>query len=155
MRRTAIALAGLMIFACPATVLAAPQDLPFMLAKLAESLDAGVSRADLHALRIDIGAQIRLETAAGRNPLANLPVFARTLAAVDKVWGILGAATACQADKGAMRTPTECRTLIEPLYKTIGLPVPDLTGNPNPAAIVQELLQELKKQTEATLHDVQ
>ena len=155
MRAAAYALFCLLGLAPWRIAAAEAPDLRYLLAKLAESLDAGLSRGDLHGLRIEIGAAIRLQTMAGSNPLADLPGFARSLVAVDRAWTLLSSATQCQTEKGVLHAPAECRALVEPMFRTLGLPVPDLTGTPNPGGLIQDLLKELQRQTETTLRAVQ
>ncbi len=130
-------------------------DLSYSLAKLLESLDAGLSRGELHAMRIEIGALIRLQVLAGSNRLANLPAFAKQLSATDQAWTVLAGAPACQLEKSALRAPADCRALAEPLFRTLEMKVPDFDIAPNPPQWVQDLLKALQRETEAPLKAVQ
>ncbi len=130
-------------------------ELRYLIAKLQESLDAGLARAEFHSLRIDIGAEIRLQRLYGTNTLANLPEFARALSAVDQAWAMLASAAPCQIDKGVVPGAKECHDLVEPMYKALGLPTPDLTGQVNPGTLIQPLLQALQSRSETTLRALQ
>ena len=129
-------------------------DLRFLLAKLGEALDSGLTRQELHELRLDIGAQAKLQSLDGTNQNAGLTSYVHTLAAVDQLWVILTSANACQVEKGGVRVPNECRALADPLYRVVGIVIPDFTNGVNIQVLLQALLKELGKQNDEVLHRV-
>lgn len=155
MRRIA-RLAILATFAVMASLPARAEspDLRFLLAKLGEALDAGLTHQELHDLRLDIGAAIKLQVLDGRNQDVGLQSYLHTLAAVDQLWVIMTGANACQVEKGAVRIPNECRALVDPLYRVVGIVIPDFSGGVNIQVLLQALLKELAKETDETLHRV-
>ena len=150
MRQTMVAALALLALSWQ-PAMAGTAELRHGIARLLESLDAGLSRGDLHGLRIDIGTEIRLQGLAGTNSLAGLPEFGRRLAAADQAWTVLTAAASCQIENGAVRGAAECRSLITPMYRTLGIEPPDLAAPPNPGGLIQPLLQALQRHAETVI----
>jgi hypothetical protein len=90
-------LPAMLLLACAAApARAGTQELRLGLARLIETLDAGLTRADLRTLRIEIGAEIRVQKLYGMNTLADIDDVAKALTAADQVWTILLGLPACQ-----------------------------------------------------------
>lgn len=160
MQRMRVWAAAAAIWAAAGATLAPPAaaevpDLRFSLAKLIESLEAGLSPADLHGLRIEIGAEIRLQGSDGMNAAVHLSDYAQLLAAADHAWAVLGTAPSCQIDHGALRDAAACHSMLDPLYHVMQMPPPELSSNPNPPALVRDILKTLQHQSETVLHSLQ
>lgn len=137
--------------AAPAPARAGTPELSLAIARLLESLDAGLSRADLRALRIEIGAELRLQAATGLNANAALGAYAKALSATDHAWTVLSAAPVCAMEKAAMRDAAACRALLTPLYKDMGIALPAATAPVEPAAWIEQMLKSLQARSEAAL----
>lgn len=130
-------------------------ELRYSVARLAESLDAGLSREDLHALRIEIGAEIRLMGGAGPVDNLDLTGFAAALAASDHIWTVLASVPACQPGKSGLQDAAQCRALLQPLYAATKQPVPQMEGpQANPPAWVQAMLMALAQRTDGVLRAI-
>jgi hypothetical protein len=128
-------------------------ELRIALARLIETLDAGLTRADLRTLRIDANAEIRVQKLSGINTLAELDEMAKALTATDQVWAILLGMPACQAAQPGtpVNDGTACAAQLLPNLQALGLTPPDMAAPLNQGSVLQPALQALRRQAERTL----
>ncbi|MFZ4407577.1 MAG: hypothetical protein ACOYOH_09555 [Paracraurococcus sp.] len=155
-------LPAMLLLACAAApARAGTQELRLGLARLIETLDAGLTRADLRTLRIEIGAEIRVQKLYGMNTLADIDDVAKALTAADQVWTILLGLPACQpapaggtAPAGTVADPAACTAQITPQLQVLGLTPPEAGTPINQAGVIQPVLQALRRQAERVLRNL-
>jgi len=135
---------------------AGTQELRLSLARLIETLDAGLTRADLRALRIEVAAEIRVQKLSGINALAEIDEAARAAIAADQVWTLLLGFAACQpaAPGAAVNDAAACGAQLGPPLAVLGLSPPDLAAPLNQGAELEPALQALRRQAERTLRNL-
>lgn len=153
---------SLLVFALFAGLAAsAPADagtpeLRLWIARLIESVDAGLTRAELRQLRIEINAEIRVESLAGANKLAELDELVRDLVAADTAAAILVGLPACQAPKpGEPAADAEtCLAQVRPHLQVLNVRPPEAGTPLSPAALMQSVLATLRRQAERSLRNL-
>ncbi len=152
----AAALCLLAAWLLPTPAAAGTAELRLSLARLIETLDAGLTRGDLRSLRIEINAEIRVQRLGGANTLAELDDMARALTATDQLWTLLLGAAPCQpnAAGGPIADAPGCATQLAPHLQALGLPPADVSRPLNQAGVLQPALQALRRRAERTLRNL-
>ncbi len=152
---TALLLA-LVLAAQPRPAAAGLPEIRLWLARLMESLDAGLGPAELRQLRVEINAEIRVFRLTSFTPMADLEEVTKALAAAHQGWTLLLGLPACQpAEAGAApRDPAACGTALAPHLRDLKLPAPNLAQPLAPATVLQPMLQSLRRVAERTLRDL-
>jgi len=153
-RRFAATLFLILALASPAG--AGQAELRLWLARLIETLDAGLTRADLRSLRIEIGAEIRLlRLSAGSAPF-ELEEINRALVAADQGWTLLQGLPACQPATagGPVSQPAPCLAQLRPHLQLLGVDSAEFGSAYAAGAVVQPMLVAVRRQAERSLRSL-
>jgi len=128
-------------------------ELRLWVARLIETLDAGLTRNDLRALRIEIGAQIRVLRLGTAAPAYETEELNRAILATDQAWQGL---PACQpaAAGGPVAQPAPCLAQLRPHLLVLGVDMSELGSAFRPGAVVTPMLVALRRQAERTLRSL-
>lgn len=131
-------------------------ELRLWVARLIETLDAGLTRADLRHLRIEIGAEIRIMRLAGPTAGYELDELNRAILATDQAWQLLQGLPACQptAAGGPVSQPAPCLAQLRPHLLALGVDTGELGSAFIQPAVVQPMLVALRRQAERTLRSL-
>jgi hypothetical protein len=151
--------AALLILAAlhaPIPASAGTAELRLSLARLIETLDAGLTRGDLRSLRIEINAEIRVQRLGGANTLAELDDMVRALTAADQLWALLLGAAPCQPNAAGspVADAPGCAAQLAPHLQALGLPPADASRPLNQAGVLQPALLALRRRAERTLRNL-
>lgn len=157
MHRWFTALAALLLavpLAMPAQ--AGQAELRLAVARLIETLDAGLTRADLRALRIEIGAETRVLRLLATGPTLDLDDLNRTLVATDQAWQLLQGLPACQpaTPGGPVAQPPACLEQLRPQLQVLAMDIGALGSAFTQGAVVQPMLMALRRQAERSLRSL-
>lgn len=157
MKRLGTVLAALLLAALAALPAQAGQaELRLAVARLIETLDAGLSRADLRALRIEIGAETRVLRLLASGPTLDLDELNRALVATDQAWQLLQGLPACQPGTpgGPVAQPPACLDQLRPQLLVLGVDMGALGSAFTQGAVVQPMLMALRRQAERSLRSL-
>jgi hypothetical protein len=131
-------------------------ELRLAVARLIETLDAGLTRADLRALRIEIGAEVRVLRLLGTSPTFELDELNRAIVATDQAWQVLQGLPACQPGTagGPVGQPPACLDQLRPQLQVLGVDVGALGSAFTQGAVVQPMLMALRRQAERSLRSL-
>lgn len=131
-------------------------ELRLAVARLIETLDAGLTRPDLRSLRIEIGAEIRVMRLGAPTAGYELDELNRAIVAADQAWQLLQGLPACQpaAAGGPVSQPPACLTQLRPNLLTLGVDSSELGSAFTQAAVVQPILVALRRQAERSLRSL-
>jgi hypothetical protein len=153
---TAALLLTIGLVAAPRSAVAGVPELRLAVARLIESLDAGLGPAELRQQRIDINAEIRVLKLTSFTLLADPDELARALAAAHQGWTVLLGLASCQPNEGsgAAREPAACQAALAPHLRELKVTPPDLSRPMTTATVLQPMLQALRKVAEKALRDL-
>ncbi len=139
-----------------APVQAGVPELRLAVARLIETLDAGLTRADLRNLRIEIGAEIRVMRLGAPTATYELDELNRAILATDQAWQLLQGLPVCQpaAAGGPVSEPVPCLAQLRPHLLALGVNVSEFGSAYTPAAVVQPMLVALRRQAERSLRSL-
>ena len=125
-------------------------------ARLIETLDAGLTRNDLRSLRIEIGAEIRVMRLGAPTATYELDELNRAILATDQAWQLLQGLPVCQpaAAGGPVAEPAPCLAQLRPHLLALGVNASELGSAYTPAAVVQPMLVALRRQAERSLRSL-
>jgi hypothetical protein len=145
-------------FALPtlASAQASQAELRLWVARLIETLDAGLTRVDLRSLRIEIGAQIRVIRLGAPTAGYELDELNRAIVATDQAWQLLQGLPACQpaAAGGPVAQPPACLAQLRPNLMVLGVDSSEWGSAFTQAAVVQPILVALRRQAERSLRSL-
>jgi hypothetical protein len=156
-RTLSLALALVLSAAMPlARAQANPAELRLWVARLIETLDAGLTRADLRSLRIEIGAHIRVMRLGAPTAGYELDELNRAIVATDQAWQLLQGLPACQpaAAGGPVSQPPACIAQLRPNLLVLGVDSSEWGSAFTQAAVVQPILVALRRQAERSLRSL-
>lgn len=133
-----------------------PAELRLWVARLIETLDAGLTRTDLRSLRIEIGAQIRVMRLGAPTAGYELDELNRAIVATDQAWQLLQGLPACQpaAAGGPVGQPPACLAQLRPNLMVLGVDSSEWGSAFTQAAVVQPILVALRRQAERSLRSL-
>lgn len=142
--------------AMPTASQAGVPELRLWIARLIETLDAGLTRIDLRTLRIEIGAEIRVMRLAAPTATYELDELNRAILATDQAWQLLQGLPVCQpaATGGPVAQPAPCLTQLRPHLLALGVDAGELGSTFTQAAVVQPILVALRRQAERSLRSM-
>lgn len=125
-------------------------------ARLIETLDAGLTRTDLRSLRIEIGAEIRVMRLGAPTAGYELDELNRAIVAADQAWQLLQALPPCQpaAAGGPVAQPSVCLTQLRSNLLILGVDGSELGSTFTQGAVVQPILVALRRQAERSLRSL-
>lgn len=125
-------------------------------ARLIETLDAGLTRADLRSLRIEIGAQTRVMRLGAPTAGYELDELNRAIVATDQAWQLLQGLPVCQpaAAGGPVSQPPACLAQLRPNLLALGVDSSEWGSAFTQAAVVQPILVALRRQAERSLRSL-
>jgi hypothetical protein len=131
-------------------------ELRLWVARLIETLDAGLTRADLRSLRIEIGAEIRVMRLGAPTATYELDELNRAILATDQAWQLLVGLPACQpaAGGGPVAQPAPCLAQLRPHLLALGVDMSGLGSSFAQGAVVQPMLVALRRQAERSLRSL-
>ncbi len=131
-------------------------ELRLWVARLIETLDAGLTRNDLRVLRIEIGAEIRVLRLGAATPTYEMDELNRAILATDQAWQLLQGLPACQPAEagGLVSQPAPCLAQLRPHLLVLGVGMGELGSAFRPGAVVQPMLVALRRQAERTLRSL-
>jgi hypothetical protein len=130
-------------------------ELRLWVARLIETLDAGLTRGDLRSLRIEIGAEIRVMRLGAPTATYELDELNRAILATDQAWQLLQGLPVCQASAGGpVSEPAPCLAQLRPHLLALGVNVSEFGSAYTPAAVVQPMLVALRRQAERSLRSL-
>ena len=131
-------------------------ELRLWVARLIETLDAGLTRGDLRNLRIEIGAEIRVMRLGAPTATYELDELNRAILATDQAWQLLQGLPVCQptAAGGPVAEPVPCLAQLRQHLLALGVNVSDLGSAYTQAAVVQPMLVALRRQAERSLRSL-
>lgn len=142
-----------LLLAWPMAAQAGQAELRLWVARLIETLDAGLTRGDLRNLRIEIGAEIRVMRLAGPTTGYELDELNRAILATDQAWQLLQGLPACQpaAAGGPVSQPPACLAQLRPHLLVLGVDMGEFGSAFTQPIVVQPMLVALRRQAERTL----
>jgi hypothetical protein len=131
-------------------------ELRLSVARLIETLDAGLTRTDLRTLRIEIGAEIRVMRLSAPTATYELDELNRAILATDQAWQLLQGLPVCQpaAAGGPAAQPAPCLAQLRPHLLVLGVDMSELGSAFTQAAVVQPVLVALRRQAERSLRSM-
>lgn len=131
-------------------------ELRLWVARLIETLDAGLTRGDLRNLRIEIGAEIRVMRLGAPTATYELDELNRAILATDQAWQLLQGLPVCQptAAGGPVAEPLPCMAQLRPHLLALGVNVSEFGSAYPQAAVVQPMLVALRRQAERSLRSL-
>ncbi len=135
---------------------AGPAELRLWVARLIETLDAGLTRTDLRSLRIEIGAEIRVMRLGAPTAGYELDELNRAIVATDQAWQLLQGLPACQpaAAGGPVAQPAACLAQLRPNLLVLGVDSGEWGSAFTQAPVVQPILVALRRQAERSLRSL-
>lgn len=131
-------------------------ELRLAVARLIETLDAGLTRTDLRSLRIEIGAEIRVMRLGAPTATYELDELNRAVVAADQAWQLLQGLPACQpaAAGGPVAQPPACLAQLRPNLLVLGVDSGEWGSAFTQSAVVQPILVALRRQAERSLRSL-